>query len=97
MVVALQPCIKKYGIKRVVVSTYQSVTGTGKKAVGINFWRTETKRKQRHYVKDTDHHGFTAIPLNAIPQIDVFFRYRLTKEEMKGERTKKNYGRIPST
>src|SRR5690349_7802569 len=33
MVVALQPLHKKYGIKRIVVSTYQSVTGTGKKAV----------------------------------------------------------------
>jgi aspartate-semialdehyde dehydrogenase len=33
MVVALNPLHKKYGIKRIVVSTYQSVTGTGKKAV----------------------------------------------------------------
>ena len=33
MVVALQPLHKKYGVKRIVVSTYQSVTGTGKKAV----------------------------------------------------------------
>src|SRR5215216_4163623 len=43
MVVALQPLHKKYGVKRIVVSTYQSVTGTGKKAVDQLFnERTKT-------------------------------------------------------
>src|SRR5687768_14789752 len=75
MVVALQPLHKKYGIKRVVVSTYQSVTGTGVKAVT----QLENERK-----------GITGemaykypIDLNVIPQIDVFLDNGYTKEEMK--------------
>lgn len=81
MVVALNPLHKKYGIKRIVVSTYQSVTGTGVKAV---------EQMQGERLKDVK--GETTdyamaykyrIDLNAIPQIDVFLDNGYTKEEMK--------------
>jgi aspartate-semialdehyde dehydrogenase len=75
MVVALQPLHKKYGIKRVVVSTYQSVTGTGKKAVDQLFNERQEKEGEMAYKYRID--------LNAIPQIDVFLENGYTKEEMK--------------
>jgi aspartate-semialdehyde dehydrogenase len=75
MVVALAPLHKAYKIKRVVVSTYQSVSGTGVKAVA----QMENERK-----------GITGemaykypIDQNAIPHIDVFLENGYTKEEMK--------------
>ncbi len=75
MVVALQPLHQKYGIKRVVVSTYQSVTGTGVKAVNqlMNERNGEAGKMAYKY----------QIDLNAIPQIDVFMDNGYTKEEMK--------------
>jgi aspartate-semialdehyde dehydrogenase len=75
MVVALQPLHQKYKIKRVVVSTYQSVTGTGKKAVDQLFNEREGKEGEMAYKYQID--------LNAIPQIDVFLDNGYTKEEMK--------------
>lgn len=75
MVVALQPLHKAYGIKRVVVSTYQSVTGTGKKAVDQLFNERAGKDGEMAYKYKID--------LNAIPQIDVFLENGYTKEEMK--------------
>ena len=75
MVVALQPLHKKYGIKRVVVSTYQSVTGTGKKAVDQLFNERSGKDGEMAYKYQID--------LNALPQIDVFLDNGYTKEEMK--------------
>ena len=75
MVVVLQPLHKKYNIKRVVVSTYQSVSGTGKKAVDQLF-------NERKGVKGEMAYKY-AIDLNAIPQIDVFLENGYTKEEMK--------------
>lgn len=75
MVVALQPLHKKYGIKRVVVSTYQSVTGTGKKAVDQLFNERDGKEGDMAYKYQID--------LNVIPQIDVFLDNGYTKEEMK--------------
>src|SRR6201989_1341849 len=75
MVVALQPLHKKYKIKRVVVSTYQSVTGTGKKAVDQLFNEREGKKGEIAYKYQID--------LNALPQIDVFLENGYTKEEMK--------------
>jgi aspartate-semialdehyde dehydrogenase len=75
MVVALQPLHKKYKIKRVVVSTYQSVTGTGKKAVDQLFNERAGKEGEMAYKYQID--------LNAIPQIDVFLENGYTKEEMK--------------
>lgn len=75
MVVALNPLHKKYKIKRVVVSTYQSVTGTGKKAVDQLFNERQGKEGEMAYKYQID--------LNALPQIDVFLENGYTKEEMK--------------
>ena len=75
MVVALNPLHKKYKIKRVVVSTYQSVTGTGKKAVDQLFNERDGKQGEMAYKYQID--------LNALPQIDVFLENGYTKEEMK--------------
>ena len=76
MVMVLQPLHKKYGIKRVVVSTYQSVTGTGVKAVN----QLLNERKDGH----SDEMAYKyKIDLNVIPQIDVFMENGYTKEEMK--------------
>lgn len=75
MVVALNPLHKKYKIKRVVVSTYQSVTGTGVKAVNqLMNERVGVETEMAYKYK---------IDLNVIPQIDVFTDNGYTKEEMK--------------
>lgn len=75
MVVALNPLHKKYTIKRVVVSTYQSVTGTGVKAVTqLMNERAGIEGEMAYKYK---------IDLNVIPQIDVFTENGYTKEEMK--------------
>jgi aspartate-semialdehyde dehydrogenase len=78
MVVALQPLHEKYKIKRVVVSTYQSVTGTGKQAVDQLFG----ERKGATITADQMAYKYP-IDLNVIPQIDVFLENGYTKEEMK--------------
>ncbi len=75
MVVALNPLHKKYGIKRIVVSTYQSVTGTGVKAVTQLMNERQGIEGERAYKYPID--------LNVIPQIDVFLDNGYTKEEMK--------------
>ncbi len=75
MVVALNPLHEKYKIKRVVVSTYQSVTGTGKKAV-------DQLMHERNGVEGEMAYKYK-IDLNVIPQIDVFMDNGYTKEEMK--------------
>jgi aspartate-semialdehyde dehydrogenase len=76
MVVVLNPLHKKYGIKRVVVSTYQSVTGTGKAAVD----QLMAEREGRTDVPKVYPHP---IDLNVLPHIDVFLDNGYTKEEMK--------------
>jgi aspartate-semialdehyde dehydrogenase len=78
MVVALQPLHEKYKIKRVVVSTYQSVTGTGKQAVDQLF----NERKGEKIAAEDMAYKYQ-IDLNVIPQIDVFLENGYTKEEMK--------------
>lgn len=75
MVLALNPLHKKYKIKRVVVSTYQSVTGTGVKAV-------EQLMNERNNINGEMAYPYK-IDLNVIPQIDVFTENGYTKEEMK--------------
>jgi aspartate-semialdehyde dehydrogenase len=75
MVVALNPLHKHYGIKRIVVSTYQSVTGTGLKAVSQLMNERSNIQGERAYKYPID--------LNVIPQIDVFLENAYTKEEMK--------------
>ena len=78
MVVALQPLHAKYKIKRVIVSTYQSVTGTGKKAVD------QLMEERKGVTLGADDMAYKySIDLNAIPQIDVFLENGYTKEEMK--------------
>jgi len=75
MVVALNPLHKRYKVKRIVVSTYQSVTGTGVKAVTqlLNERKGVTGEMAYKY----------PIDMNAIPQIDSFLDNGYTKEEMK--------------
>jgi aspartate-semialdehyde dehydrogenase len=75
MVMALNPLHKKYRIKRIIVSTYQSVSGTGKKAVD----QLMDERKGVEAVMVYPH----PIDLNVIPQVDVFLDSGYTKEEMK--------------
>ena len=76
MVVVLNPLHKKYGVKRVVVSTYQSVTGTGKAAVDQLFAeRSGNYSNPKVYPHPID--------LNVLPHIDVFLDNGYTKEEMK--------------
>lgn len=76
LVVVLKPLHEKYTIKRVVVSTYQSVTGTGVKAV-------EQLMNERKGITDGPMAYKYPIDLNAIPHIDVFLDNGYTKEEMK--------------
>ena len=75
MVVALKPLHDKYKIKRIVVSTYQSVTGTGVKAV--------TQLMNERQGIDGEKAYPYPIDMNVIPQIDVFLDNGYTKEEMK--------------
>jgi aspartate-semialdehyde dehydrogenase len=76
MVLLLKPLHDLYNIKRVVVSTYQSVTGTGAKAV-------TQLMNERQGITDGEMAYKYPIDLNAIPQIDVFTPNGYTKEEMK--------------
>jgi len=75
MVVALYPLHARYKIKRIVVSTYQSVSGTGQKGVG----QMMDERKGIIGAKAYPH----KIDMNVIPHIDVFLENDYTKEEMK--------------
>ena len=75
MVMALAPLHKKYKIKRIVVSTYQSITGTGVKAVQQLENEYQGIRGEMAYKYQ--------IHRNAIPQCDVFEENGYTKEEMK--------------
>lgn len=75
LVMVLNPLHQKYGIKRVIVSTYQSVTGTGKNAV--NQLNAEIKGENCEKVYPYQ------IFKNALPQCDVFAEDDYTKEELK--------------
>jgi len=75
MVLILNPLHKKYKIKRVVVSTYQSVTGTGVKAV-------RQMENERNNIEGEMAYKYR-IDKNALPHIDVFLDNGYTKEEMK--------------
>ncbi|HAI74717.1 MAG TPA: aspartate-semialdehyde dehydrogenase [Microscillaceae bacterium] len=86
MVVALNLLHKHFQIKRIVVSTYQSVTGTGKKAV-------EQMMQERNQGSATEMAYPHRIDLNILPHIDVFLDNGYTKEEMKMvNETKKIFG-----
>lgn len=85
MVLALAPLHRQYGIKRIVVSTYQSVTGTGKAAVTQLMDERAAKAGKKAYPHPID--------LNIIPHIDIFLENGYTKEEMKMvNETKKIFG-----
>ena len=90
MVLALKPLHKKFNIKRVVVSTYQAVSGAGKAAMDELMSQTKDflekkKIKSRNFTKQ--------IAFNLIPHIDVFVEDGYTKEEWKMENeTKKILG-----
>jgi aspartate-semialdehyde dehydrogenase len=71
----LAPLHDKYKIKRIIVSTYQSVTGSGKSAVDQLMNEREGKEGEKAYPHEID--------LNVIPHIDVFQDNGYTKEEMK--------------
>lgn len=76
MVLALEPLRQRYGIKRIVVSTYQSVTGTGKAAVDqMMAERSGEANPPMVYPHKID--------MNVLPHIDVFQPNGYTKEEMK--------------
>jgi aspartate-semialdehyde dehydrogenase len=75
LVMALAPLHKKYGIKRLVISTYQSITGTGVKAV-------QQLENEINNVKGEMAYHYP-IHQNAIPHCDVFEENGYTKEEMK--------------
>lgn len=75
MVMALAPIHRAFGIERVVVSTYQSITGTGVKAV---------QQLENEYEGIAGEMAYPhAIHRNALPHCDVFLDNRYTKEEMK--------------
>jgi len=75
MVMVLKPLHDKYHIKRVVVSTYQSVSGSGQKAVSEMMNQRAGSGEHSVYPHRID--------MNVIPQIDVFMDNGYTKEEMK--------------
>jgi aspartate-semialdehyde dehydrogenase len=85
LVMVLNPLHKAYGVQRVVVSTYQSVTGTGKEAV-------EQLERERRGEEGPMVYAYP-IDKNCLPQCDVFEESGYTKEEMKLTReTKKIMG-----
>jgi aspartate-semialdehyde dehydrogenase len=75
LVMALAPLHKKYQIKRLVISTYQSVSGSGKAAVD----QLQAERNGEEHQKVYPH----TIDMNVLPHIDVFMDNGYTKEEMK--------------
>ena len=82
LVMVLAPLHKKYSIKRVVISTYQSITGTGVKAV-------QQMENERIGLAGEMAYKYP-IDKNCIPQCDVFLENGYTKEEMKlSDETKK--------
>jgi len=75
LVLTLTPLHKKYGVKRVIVSTYQSITGTGVKAV-------QQMENERNEISGEMAYKYP-IDKNCIPQCDSFLDNGYTKEEMK--------------
>jgi aspartate-semialdehyde dehydrogenase len=80
MVVALNPIHKHFGIKRIVVSTYQAVSGTGKKAIEELLDQTRAMINFLNWQSKVYPHR---IAFNCLPHIDAFMENGYTKEEMK--------------
>ena len=88
MVMALAPLDREYGIKRLVISTYQSITGTGKAAV---------QQMEEERATGSSENMVYAHPIdkNCIPHCDVFLENGYTKEEMKlTHETRKILGKL---
>lgn len=87
MVVALEPLRQQYGIERIIVSTYQAVSGAGAKAIQELCNQTEAIIRGEEVKKEVLPVGSLPkkhqIAFNAIPQIDVFLDNGFTNEEMK--------------
>lgn len=80
MVAVLKPLLDKYGLKRLVISTYQAVSGAGKKAVDELLEQSKSYlNNEKITCKNFNHQ----IAFNSIPQIDIFLDNDYTKEEMK--------------
>jgi len=80
MVLVLKPLHDEYKIKRVIVSTYQAVSGAGKEAMDELFDQTKNFLNKKNIVSK----NFTKqIAFNLIPHIDVFDKDGYTKEELK--------------
>jgi aspartate-semialdehyde dehydrogenase len=80
MIVALAPLHRKFGIKRIVVSTYQAVSGTGKKAIDELEEQTRAILGSEEPANKVYPHR---IAFNCLPHIDAFLETGYTKEEMK--------------
>lgn len=79
LVAVLKPLLDNYGLKRVIVSTYQSVTGSGKKGVSQLEEERNGSKKEAGIANAYPH----PIDMNVLPHIDVFQENGYTKEEMK--------------
>lgn len=80
LVVALKPVYDKAGINRIIVSTYQSVSGTGKKAIDELMEQTKAILNKKKIKREVYPHQ---IAFNILPQIDEFENNAFTREEMK--------------
>ena len=80
MVVALKPIHDRYRIKRVIVSTYQSVSGTGQKAIAELAQQSQDFLSKKTIKNEVYPHQ---IAFNCLPHIDTFLDNGYTKEEMK--------------
>jgi aspartate-semialdehyde dehydrogenase len=80
MVVPLSPLHKTFGIRRIVVSTYQAVSGTGKKAIDELDFQTRAILNFKSFENKVYPH---TIAFNCLPHIDMFLENGYTKEEMK--------------
>ena len=80
MVVAINPIHKEYRIKRIVVDTYQSVSGAGLKAMAELTAQTKEIIRGRDITRNVFPHQ---IAFNCLPQVDTFLENEYTKEEMK--------------
>ncbi len=80
LMLVLKPLHEKFGIKRLLVSTYQSVSGAGLKAINELTENTKATLNNQDFIPDAFK---KPISFNVIPQIDVFCENGYTKEEMK--------------
>ena len=87
LVVALNPLHKAFGLKRIIVSTYQSVSGSGAKAIH----QLEAERNQQPTHKVYPYR----IDLNLLPHIDLFLESGFTKEEMKTVNESRKIMQVP--